>query len=139
MEGNGSGRITKEVNLAVGQERTLKIVMQPAAGVTAPTTSSSTSAAPASGTAQAPAAGGADVRIASFAFDQPTLTIGAGQTVTWANTDSVPHTITSDDGKWDSGTIQPGATFRRTFDQPGTYAYHCSMHPYMKATVVVKG
>jgi plastocyanin len=59
--------------------------------------------------------------------------------VTWTNRDTVPHTVTGDSGAWDSGQIQPGATFSHAFDQPGTYAYHCSIHPFMHGMVVVKG
>jgi YVTN family beta-propeller protein len=83
--------------------------------------------------------GQAAISIASFVFAPGAVTIEVGQTVAWMNRDTVPHTVTSDDGKWDSGTLQPGATFSHTFDQPGTYAYHCSIHPFMQATVIVKG
>ncbi len=48
------------------------------------------------------------------------------------------HTVTADDGSWDSGDVQPGATWRRTFDRPGTYPYHCTPHPFMQAVVVVE-
>ncbi len=82
---------------------------------------------------------GAKVSIAAYAFSQPDLTISKGESVTWINNDSVPHTVTSDDGIWDSDTLQPGAAYRRTFDRPGRYAYHCSRHPSMVGVVVVKG
>jgi plastocyanin len=51
----------------------------------------------------------------------------------------VTHTITGDDKAWDSGPVTPGASFSMTFTQPGTYAYHCSFHPFMHGTVVVTG
>ena len=79
----------------------------------------------------------AGVSIAGFAFAPATLTVSEGQTITWTNNDSVSHTVTSDSGLWDSKPLQPGATFGRTFDQPGTYTYHCSIHPFMQAQVVV--
>ena len=79
----------------------------------------------------------------SFAFSPATLTIKAGTTVTWKNTTAVGHTVTSDDGKsFDSGTANPIAaqsgTFSFTFKTPGTFAYHCSIHPFMKATIIVQ-
>ncbi|MGZ3616268.1 MAG: cupredoxin domain-containing protein [Ktedonobacteraceae bacterium] len=79
----------------------------------------------------------------SFAFSPATLTIKAGTTVTWKNTTAVAHTVTSDDGKsFDSGTSNPIAaqsgTFSFTFNTPGTFAYHCEIHPFMKATIIVQ-
>jgi plastocyanin len=77
------------------------------------------------------------VKIVNFSYDPANLSITSGLTVTWINEDSVPHTVTSDDGVWDSGAIAPGGTFSHTFEQAGTYAYHCTIHPNMKATVEV--
>jgi amicyanin len=79
----------------------------------------------------------------SFAFSPATLTIKAGTTVTWKNATAVGHTVTSDDGKtFDSGMTNPIAaqsgTFSFTFTTPGTFAYHCSIHPFMKATIIVQ-
>jgi plastocyanin len=79
----------------------------------------------------------------SFAFSPASLTIKSGTTVTWKNTTAVPHTVTSDDGKsFDSGTANPIAaqsgTFSFTFATPGTFAYQCAIHPFMKATISVK-
>jgi len=74
--------------------------------------------------------------IRSFAF-APDLVIAAGQEVVWTNLDAVPHTVAADDGSWASGEIARGASFARTFDKPGTYAYHCGIHPFMKGTLTV--
>ena len=78
----------------------------------------------------------------SFAFSPATITIKVGTTVTWTNNTSAPHTVTSDDGTtFDSGLntpIQPGDTFSFTFTKTGTFAYHCQIHPFMKATVIVQ-
>ena len=81
--------------------------------------------------------GAAEVEITNFAFDPPSLTVKAGTTVTWTNQDSAPHTITSDAGDWDSGQLSKGQSFSHTFDQAGTLAYHCSVHPSMTGTIVV--
>jgi YVTN family beta-propeller protein len=78
------------------------------------------------------------VSIAKFAFVPATITISAGQSITWTNTDPVAHTATSDDKVWDSGNLSPNASFTTTFSQPGTYAYHCTIHPFIRGTVVVQ-
>jgi plastocyanin len=79
----------------------------------------------------------------SFAFSPASLTVKSGTTVTWKNTTVVSHTVTSDDGKsFDSGASNPIAaqsgTFRFTFTTAGTFAYHCAIHPFMKATIIVQ-
>ena len=66
------------------------------------------------------------------------IEVAAGATVAWTNSDALVHTVTSDDGRWSSGSIDPGATWRRRFDRPGTYAFHCTPHPFMKGVVVVR-
>jgi plastocyanin len=74
----------------------------------------------------------------SFGFNPSTLTIKVGTTVIWKNVSSVPHTVTSDDGQtFDSGNIAVGGTFRFSFKNAGTFSYHCNIHPYMRATIVV--
>ena len=78
------------------------------------------------------------VTIANFAFSPNQVTITAGTTVTWVNNNSTPHTATGDGGEFDSGTIDPAGSASITFDTPGTYAYHCSIHPNMTATIVVQ-
>src|SRR5579859_2546765 len=75
------------------------------------------------------------VSTGGFGFSPQTLTIAVGTTIIWKNNTSAPHTVTSDSGVFDSGTIQPGATFSFKFTSAGTFAYHCSIHPYMTATI----
>jgi plastocyanin len=82
--------------------------------------------------------GGRQVVMKNLAFDPATVTIKAGESVTWTNQDSMSHTVVADNGEFESGELGQGATFTFAFDQPGTYPYHCSIHPSMKATVVVK-
>jgi plastocyanin len=68
-----------------------------------------------------------------------TAIIGQNNTVTWVNDDIVPHTVTSDEsGQFDSGAINAGESWSHTFTVPGTYTYHCSYHPWMHGTVIVK-
>ena len=79
-----------------------------------------------------------DVTIANFAFNPATLTIKEGTTVTWTNTDSAVHTVTSDTGVFDSGDLAQGATFSYTFTTAGTYVYHClPHHAKMEGTIIV--
>jgi len=77
------------------------------------------------------------IAIQGFAFSPASLQVDAGTTVTWTNNDNVAHTVTADDGSFDSGPIQPGASFSHTFATAGTVAYHCSIHPFMTAQIVV--
>ncbi len=73
-----------------------------------------------------------------YAFQPATLTIAKGTKVTWTNTSDAPHTVTSDSNAFTaSSSLQQNQTFSMTFNTAGTYAYHCSIHPYMKATITV--
>jgi heme/copper-type cytochrome/quinol oxidase subunit 2 len=58
--------------------------------------------------------------------------------VVWTNTDSMAHTVTFDNGMADSGPIQPGKTFAFYFTKPGTYTYHCTIHPNMKGSITLR-
>jgi plastocyanin len=80
---------------------------------------------------------GNGVSIASMAFSSSSLTVASGTTVKWTNNDAITHTVTADDGTFDSGNIAPGGTYSHTFSGVGTYAYHCSIHPSMKGKITV--
>jgi amicyanin len=84
-------------------------------------------------------AGGIDhaVEIADFAFSPATLTITAGDTVTWTNADEVVHTATSTTGAFDSGDLAQGQSYSLTFTEPGTYDYLCTPHPSMTGQIIV--
>jgi plastocyanin len=73
----------------------------------------------------------------TFTFSPTTLKVKVGTTVTWKNTTLVSHTSTSDTGVWDSGLISPGGSFSFKFTTTGTFTYHCNIHPFMKATIIV--
>ena len=81
--------------------------------------------------------GDAAVEIVDFSFSPGTIEVTVGTTVTWTNNDSAPHTVTADDGAFDSGEIAQGGTFSFTFDTAGTYTYFCEIHPDMTGSVVV--
>lgn len=80
---------------------------------------------------------GNEVFIQGMAFSPNILTITAGTTVKWTNKDAMVHTVTSDTNVFDSGNIAVDGTYSYTFNDAGTFAYHCTIHPSMKATVVV--
>jgi plastocyanin len=78
------------------------------------------------------------VEIRNDTFLPPTLTIRAGEIVTFTNDDDDAHTVTATDGGFDSKGLDAGGVWRHKFDKPGTYAYFCALHPFMKGTIVVK-
>jgi plastocyanin len=79
------------------------------------------------------------VTIAGKAFTPPNITIKKGTKVTWTNQDSVQHTVTEDDGQNGPGAapFDQGQTYSFTYDQAGTFHYHCAIHNEMTGTVVV--
>lgn len=78
-----------------------------------------------------------NVTIQNFQFSPQSITVAAGTTVTWTNRDSVSHTVTGDNGGPASSQIATGQSYSYTFATPGTYTYHCTIHPMMKGTVIV--
>lgn len=76
--------------------------------------------------------------ISGFAFVPDTITVAVGTTITWTNKDSAPHTVSSRDGVFESGTMSRNATFSYTFEQSGTFEYYCKFHPYMTAKIIVE-
>jgi plastocyanin len=78
------------------------------------------------------------VVIKNFDYSPMSLTIKAGETVTWKNADGEPHTVVSVDGLFRSHALDQDDSFTFKFDKPGTYKYVCSIHPRMMATVTVK-
>lgn len=79
------------------------------------------------------------VPISNFAFSPSSVSVRAGQTVTWVNQDSATHDVTSTGGpaQFASGPLAQGQSFSQTFSAPGTYSYFCSIHPQMTGTVTV--
>jgi plastocyanin len=78
------------------------------------------------------------VDISSFKFKPSSVTVKVGDTVTWVNHDSTPHTATKS-GTFDTGSLAKGQSGSHTFSTAGTYNYICSFHPFMKASVTVTG
>jgi plastocyanin len=84
---------------------------------------------------------------ATSCFNTNVVNINVGDTVTWTNADSVPHTASYDDGNlsdssvgsvWDSSMIKAGATYTSpAFTTAGTFSYFCEVHPWMAGQVIV--
>jgi plastocyanin len=77
------------------------------------------------------------VTIQNFSFNPASITIKKGDTVVWTNKDPMGHTVTGNNGGPASQTISTNGTYSFTFNDVGTFGYHCSIHPSMKGTVVV--
>jgi plastocyanin len=75
--------------------------------------------------------------ISNFAFNPTSLTIKKGTKVIWTNQDNTSHTVTGDNGGPASGTLASGNSYSFTFNQTGSFSYHCSIHPFMTASVTV--
>ncbi|MGV9664692.1 cupredoxin domain-containing protein [Nocardia niigatensis] len=102
-----------------------------------PAMPSMTMPAATSAPATAAPAGPNAVTIDNFAFGPTSLTVKVGTTVSWTNHDEEPHTVVADDGSFRSPTLGNNATYTFTFTKAGSFAYVCSIHPFMHATVVV--
>ena len=79
-----------------------------------------------------------EIRIDNFAFDPNNITIALGDTVTWTNYDSSKHTVTEDNGEFDSEDLDTEDSFSWTFDVAGNYSYHCGRHSSMTGVVNVE-
>ena len=114
----------------------------PSAEAPAPEASAPAASAPAGGAAACTvvtdtASGDAQATIAGNAFDPATISLTAGQSVTFTNEDGVAHTVTLDDGSCDTGNIAGGSGVTVEFTAAGSYPFHCNIHPSMTGTVEV--
>jgi plastocyanin len=81
--------------------------------------------------------GANEVFIQNMAFNPVSKTVTVNSTITWTNKDGTDHTVTSNTGLFDSGTVKSNGTFSYTFNAEGTYSYHCTFHPTMTGTIQV--
>ena len=79
------------------------------------------------------------VTIGDNFFAPPDAAIEPGSTITWTNNGALPHTVTADDGSFDSGMLNPGDSYTVAFDGQGTVTYFCAIHPEMRGSVTVGG
>lgn len=124
----GSNDVTV-VDLASGTTKSIavgnaprKIVVQPVA----------------TGGAPRAAVTGSKIAIANFAFAPAEIVIPVGATVAWSNDDAAPHAVAFADGAAPSDLLLPGQGYSRRYATAGTFAYFCSVHPYMQGKVVVR-
>jgi len=78
------------------------------------------------------------VTIEGSAFSPEAAVVKVGGEVVWKNKDAVPHTVTADDGSFDSGTLAQGAEYRRKFTAAGIIKYSCDVHAYMSGKIEVR-
>jgi plastocyanin len=79
------------------------------------------------------------VSIRDFSFEPAQLSVEPGTTVTWTNEGNEPHTVTADNGLFDSGVLYPGDSYSVQFDGMGTVSYYCTLHPSMTGGITVGG
>jgi plastocyanin len=77
------------------------------------------------------------VEMDRFMYNPDNITVTVGTTVAWTNYDGVNHTVTADDGSFDSGIINPGQRFNHTFTEIGRFNYHDKDNPFMRGSVAV--
>lgn len=80
------------------------------------------------------------VQMVNYAFAPASITVNEGDTITWTNQDTAPHTVTTTSGpqSLNSPYLSKGQSWSYTFSAPGTYEYYCTVHPDMRARVVVR-
>lgn len=86
--------------------------------------------------ATAPTATATTISISNFAFSPAAVTVAVGATVTWVNNDAAVHNIVGDG--LTSPDLAQGASYTHIYDQAGTFAYRCGIHPSMQGQVVVQ-
>jgi len=91
------------------------------------------------GVVVSPVQGAWSVSIQDYFFDPADAAVEPGSTITWTNNGDEPHTVTADDGSFDSGVLNPGDSFTLAFEGQGTVTYYCAIHPEMVGSVTVGG
>jgi plastocyanin len=92
----------------------------------------------AQGSVAADASNVSQVLIKDFMFSPMEVRIKVGTSLTWVNQDDEPHTVVGDAGLFRSGALDTAMAFTFRFDKPGTYQVFCSIHPQMKARIIVE-
>lgn len=133
-----------------GGELMKRRVLLPPAGEILPTIEETTPAAsptvvivtpeasPSPTEAATPSAQRIKVNISSSGFQPANITTGRGSTIVWTNQDTVSHTVTAEDGRFDSGNIAPGDSFEQKFEKIRSYSYSCRFHQEMKGMVRIQ-
>jgi plastocyanin len=114
---------------------TLALIVPVLAVIVATVTLTVTSDDAGSASGGSTAKSGTEVVIKNFAFSPTPLQVKVGVPVTVANDDGTTHTLTADDGSFDTGRLDGGMQTKITIDRPGKYAYHCDIHNYMTGVI----
>jgi len=117
--------------------RLVMIFISAAAVASCGKSSDSTPAAPSPSTVTVSIVSGART-LTTTAYSPNPVTITRGSTVTWVNNDSTTHDQVADGGAFNTGNVAPGAQASVTFQNAGSFPYHCGVHPNMVATIVVQ-
>lgn len=124
---------TAAASAAVGPSAAAASTAPSTAAASGPAASGPAASVKVSAGACAAAAAGAtatvNVTIKDFSFSPQPVQAKVGDVVAWKNEDSAPHSATMDDGSCDTDTIAGGSTALLVFTAPGTYTYHCKIHP----------
>jgi len=78
------------------------------------------------------------IDIADFTFAPSNVSVPVGARVTWINRDSAPHDATANEAGWATDTLNDGDSGTIEFTEPGSFEYHCSIHPYMRGVISVR-
>jgi len=78
------------------------------------------------------------IEIDGFRYRPANLSMPVGATLTWVNRDEAPHDSQARDKTWETSLLQRDEESAITFDEPGTWEYFCTIHPYMTATLTVR-
>ena len=138
MSNHSTHRFRTPVSFVIGLVCVVALAAACSSGSDSKASTSSSSTA-GSASSSAPASAGTEVTIKDFKFGPETQSVKVGAKVKFQNSDTQPHTATSDTGgAFDAGAIDPSGSKEITFDTAGTFAYHCSFHPFMRGTIEVK-
>ena len=127
--------MTRRAPLRLAAVLLLPVLGLAVAGCSSSDSSMSSSSTTTSGSAGSATSTGSTITIKSFTFSP--LTVKAGQKVTVKNMDSTTHTVTADDGSFNTGDIAAGSSATFTPSGAGTFKYHCNIHNYMTGTLKV--
>lgn len=102
------------------------------------TTAADTHRAAAPASVPAHPAGRVTVAVSNFAYAPARVTVTAGTLITFVNHDQTPHTATTTQPGFDTGSIAPGHSHTVSLSRPGVYTFVCQFHPFMRGTVIVR-
>jgi plastocyanin len=117
--------------------RLAALFLVPALALAATACSSSGSSSKAGGSSTSGGSSGSTITIKDFKFSPAPLTVKVGQKVTVKNADSTTHTVTANDGSFNTGDVNAGSSASFTAKKAGTFKFHCNIHNYMTGTLKV--